>query len=117
MSEVSGSGNLGERKLTTIHAIGQSLAIGPMFSAGLLTGLVASVAGFSTPLAVLLGTIGAVCLGYVISLFARRYSGAGAMYESPGGSRHWSSSGSRSASTTSVCGSRCRVCWRSPRSR
>jgi amino acid transporter len=43
--------------------------------------LVASVAGFSTPLAVLLGTIGAVCLGYVISLFARRYSGAGAMYE------------------------------------
>jgi amino acid transporter len=81
MSEVSGSGNLGERKLTTIHAIGQSLAIGPMFSAGLLTGLVASVAGFSTPLAVLLGTIGAVCLGYVISLFARRYSGAGAMYE------------------------------------
>ncbi len=48
---------------------------------GLLTGLIASVAGFSTPLSVLLGTIGAVCLGYVISLFARRYSGAGAMYE------------------------------------
>jgi amino acid transporter len=67
--------------LTTVHAIGQSLAIGPMFSAGLLTGLVASVAGFSTPLSVLLGTIGAICLGYVISLFARRYSGAGAMYE------------------------------------
>jgi amino acid transporter len=67
--------------LTTIHAIGQSLAIGPMFSAGLLTGLIASVAGFSTPLSVLLGTIGAICLGYVISLFARRFSGAGAMYE------------------------------------
>jgi amino acid transporter len=81
MSEDSGSGNLGERRLTTIHAIGQSLAIGPMFSAGLLTGLVASYAGFSTPLSVLLGTIGAICLGYVISLFARRYSGAGAMYE------------------------------------
>jgi amino acid transporter len=81
MSEVSAQEHLGERKLTTIHAIGQSLAIGPMFSAGLLTGLVASVAGFSTPLSVLLGTIGAICLGYVISLFARRYSGAGAMYE------------------------------------
>jgi len=81
MEEVSAQGHLGERRLTTIHAIGQSLAIGPMFSAGLLTGLVASVSGFSTPLAVLLGTIGAVCLGYVISLFARRYSGAGAMYE------------------------------------
>jgi amino acid transporter len=75
------SGHLGERRLTTIHAVGQSLAIGPMFSAGLLTGLIASVAGFSTPLSVLLGTIGAVCLGYVISLFARRYAGAGAMYE------------------------------------
>ncbi|MDE3133533.1 MAG: APC family permease [Acidobacteriota bacterium] len=81
MSDAPAQGHLGERRLTTIHAIGQSLAIGPMFSAGLLTGLIASVAGFSTPLSVLLGTIGAICLGYVISLFARRYSGAGAMYE------------------------------------
>ena len=52
-----------------------------MFSAGVLTGLIASVAGFSTPLSVLLGTIGPICLGYVVSLFARRYAGAGAMYE------------------------------------
>jgi amino acid transporter len=74
-------GHLGEQKLTAIHAIGQSLAIGPMFSAGLLTGLVASVAGFSSPLSVLLGAIGALCLAYVISVYARRYSGAGAMYE------------------------------------
>src|ERR1700744_115337 len=74
-------GHLGERKLNTIHAIGQSLAIGPMFSAGLLTGLVASVAGFSSPRSVLLGSIGALCLGYVISVFARRFSGAGAIYE------------------------------------
>src|SRR5579859_2145125 len=81
MSDVSTQGHLGERKLTTIHAIGQSLAIGPMFSAGLLTGLVASVAGFSSPLSVLLGAIGALCLGYVISVYARRFSGAGAIYE------------------------------------
>jgi amino acid transporter len=74
-------GHLGERRLTSIHAIGQSLAIGPMFSAGLLTGLVAGVAGFSAPLSVLLGGIGALCLAYVISLFARRFSGAGAIYE------------------------------------
>ena len=52
-----------------------------MFSAGLLTGLVAGVAGFSSPLSVLLGGIGALCLGYVISIYARRYSGAGAIYE------------------------------------
>src|ERR1700744_224529 len=74
-------GHLGERKLNTIHAIGQSLAIGPMFSAGLLTGLVASVAGFSSPLSVLLGAVGALCPAYVISVYARRSSGAGAMYE------------------------------------
>jgi amino acid transporter len=74
-------GHLGEKRLTSLHAIGQSLAIGPMFSAGLLTGLVAGVAGFSSPLSVLLGAIGALCLAYVISLFARRYSGAGAIYE------------------------------------
>jgi amino acid transporter len=85
MSDVNAAtpaqGRLGERRLTSIHAIGQSLAIGPMFSAGLLTGLVAGVAGFSAPLSVLLGGIGALCLAYVISLFARRFSGAGAIYE------------------------------------
>lgn len=81
MKEAQPQNRLGERRLTTIHAIGQSLAIGPMFSAGLLTGLIAEVAGFSTPLSVLLGVIGAICLGYVISLFARRFSGAGAIYE------------------------------------
>lgn len=75
------TGQLGERKLTTVHAIGQSLAIGPIFSAGLLTGLVAGVAGFNSPLSVLLGTVGALCLAYVVSLFARRFSGAGAIYE------------------------------------
>ena len=77
----AGDGELSEKRLTSIHAIGQSLAIGPMFSAGLLTGLVASVAGFSSPLSVLFGAVGALCLAYVISLFARRFSGAGAIYE------------------------------------
>lgn len=73
--------HLGERRLTTLHAIGQSLAIGPIFSAGLLSGLVASVAGFNTPLSVLFGAIGALGLAYVISVYARRYAGAGAIYE------------------------------------
>jgi amino acid transporter len=80
---------LGERRLTTIHAIGQSMAIGPIFSAGLLTSLVAGAAGFNTPLSVLLGSIGALCLGYCVALYARRYAGAGAIYEylTRGGSR------------------------------
>jgi len=76
-----GSGSLGPRRLTTVHAIGQALAIGPMFSAGLVSGLIASVAGFTTPLSVVLGCIGALCLGYVIAIYARRYAGAGAIYE------------------------------------
>ncbi len=75
------SGTLGPRQLTTVHAVGQALAIGPMFSAGLVSGLIASVAGFTTPLSVLLGCIGALCLGYVIAIYARRYAGAGAIYE------------------------------------
>ena len=77
----SGSGGLGPRRLTTVHAVGQALAIGPMFSVGLVSGLIASVAGFTTPLSVLLGCIGALCLGYVIVIYARRYAGAGAIYE------------------------------------
>ncbi|MBV8942608.1 MAG: APC family permease, partial [Solirubrobacterales bacterium] len=73
--------NLGPRKLTTIHAIGQALAIGPIFSIGLVSGLVASVAGFSTPLSILLGSVGSLGLAYVIAIYARRYAGAGAIYE------------------------------------
>ncbi len=72
---------LGPRRLTTVHAVGQALAIGPIFSAGLISGLVASAAGFTTPLSVLLGSIGALCLGYVIAIYAARYAGAGAIYE------------------------------------
>lgn len=80
-SAASATGQLGERKLTTLHAIGQSLAIGPIFSAGLVSGLIAGVAGFATPLSVLLGTVGALALAFVVSIYARRFSGAGAMYE------------------------------------
>jgi amino acid transporter len=96
-------GHLGERRLTSIHAIGRSLAIGPMFSAGLLTGLVASVASFSSPLSVLLGAIGALCLGYVISLYARRFSGVGVIYEYLVHGAH-----------PSVGGWPSEACWRGP---
>src|SRR5829696_6114054 len=75
------AGGLGEKRLSTVHAIGQSLAVGPIFSVGAISGLIAGAAGFNTPLSVLLGAIGALCLGYVISVYARRYAGAGAIYE------------------------------------
>jgi amino acid transporter len=73
--------HLGERQLTTLHAIGQALAIGPIFSVGLVSGLVANVAGYSTPISILLGSIGSMGLAYVIAIYARRYAGAGAIFE------------------------------------
>ncbi len=73
--------HLGERHLKTTHAIGQALAIGPIFSVGLVSGLVANVAGFSTPASIVLGSIGSIGLAYVIAIYARRYAGAGAIFE------------------------------------
>ena len=71
----------GKAKLTTIDAIAQSLALGPVLSAVLLATLVAGAAGSAAPLATLIGGIGAVCVGWVIVLFAQRYTGAGAIYD------------------------------------
>lgn len=82
---MNSSGNtleqLGKPKLTVLDAIAQSLAIGPVLSAGLLAGLVAGAAGSAAPLATLLGAIGSICVGWVIVLFARQYTGAGAIYD------------------------------------
>jgi amino acid transporter len=72
---------LGKPTLTVIDAIAQSLAIGPVLSAVLLASFVAAVAGSAAPLAALIGAIGSICVGWVIVLFARRYTGAGAIYD------------------------------------
>src|SRR3984957_14893211 len=80
-SRAGESAHLGPRKLTTLHAVGQALAIGPVFSVGLVSGLVANVAGYSTPLSILLGSIGSLGLAYVVAIYARRFAGAGAIFE------------------------------------
>jgi amino acid transporter len=72
---------LGKPTLTVVDAIAQSLAIGPVLSAVLLASFVAAVAGSAAPLAALIGAIGSICVGWVIVLFARRYTGAGAIYD------------------------------------
>jgi amino acid transporter len=67
-----------------MHAIGQSLAIGPMLGVGVLLAGVANPAGgagANAALSVLIASLGVLGLGYAISLFARRYRGAGAIYE------------------------------------
>lgn len=61
--------------------LAQSLAIGPIFSAGFLSGTVAVFAGFNTPLSVLLAAVGTIALAYVLTVFGRRFAGAGAIYE------------------------------------
>ncbi|MGH2872668.1 MAG: APC family permease [Solirubrobacteraceae bacterium] len=77
----STAGDLGPRRLSLVHAVGQALGIGPIFSVGAVSGLVAGVAGFNTPLSIVFGDIGALAIAYSISLYARRFAGAGAMYE------------------------------------
>src|SRR6266516_4439592 len=75
---------LGEKNLSTIHAVAQALAIGPMFSTAIVLGFVSAPvtgAGFNTAIAVLVAGLGVVAIAYAISLFARQYQGAGAVYE------------------------------------
>jgi amino acid transporter len=78
------SGQLGERRLGTIHAVAQALAIGPMFSVALVLGGVSRPdigAGWNAALAVLVAGLGVMAIAYSLSLFARRFAGAGAVYE------------------------------------
>ena len=58
-------GTLGKKNLTTMHAVAQALAIGPMFSVALILGGVSRPdigAGWNATLAVLLAGIGG-CVG------------------------------------------------------
>ncbi|MFZ0090993.1 MAG: APC family permease [Solirubrobacteraceae bacterium] len=81
MNAGTGAGELARRSVGSLGVVGQSLAIGPIFSAGFLSGAVAVYAGFNTPLAVLLAAVGTMALAYVLTLYGRRFAGAGAVYE------------------------------------
>jgi amino acid transporter len=75
-------GDLGERRLGTIHAVAQALAIGPMFSTALVLGGVSNPAtdsGFNSALAVLVAGLGVLAIAYTLAIFARRYASAGAV--------------------------------------
>jgi amino acid transporter len=77
-------GELGERRLGTMAAVAQALAIGPMFSVALVLSLVSNPVNgstFNTTLSVLIAGLGVLAIAYAIALFARRYQGAGAVYE------------------------------------
>jgi amino acid transporter len=89
IAEADGAGpptgtNLGHRQLTLRHAFAQSLGLAPMISAGVLLGLIASPisgAGVNATFSVLVAGIGCLGLGYAVALFARRWAGAGSLYE------------------------------------
>ena len=72
---------LGERRLTTWHAVAQSMAIGPIYSAAIYGAFVAGIAGGVGPAVVLITAIGVLALGWVVAQYARRFAGAGTVYE------------------------------------
>ena len=82
MAADAGAQQLGERNLSTIHAIAQALAIGPMFSVALVLSGVSNPgtgAGAKAALAVLIAGVGVLALGVALTLYAKRYAGAGAV--------------------------------------
>jgi amino acid transporter len=72
---------LGRPVFTQWDAVGQALAIAPVFNIALVIPLVVGVSGAATPFAIILATICAFCLRWVITLYARRYVGAGGIYD------------------------------------
>jgi amino acid transporter len=57
------------------------MAVGPIFSAAVIGGALAGLSGGVGPFVVVLTMVGILGLGYVVSEFAKRFSGAGAVYE------------------------------------
>ena len=78
---MSSRDHLAAPKLRTIHAVAQSLAIGPIYSAAVLGGVIASIAGGVSPAVLVIALPGVLSLAWVVSQYARRFAGAGAMYE------------------------------------
>lgn len=72
---------LGERRLGTAHGLAEALAIAPVVSVGFASYLVAGHAGGATPAAMVIAFAGTLALGWVFAQFARRYAGAGTVYE------------------------------------
>ena len=69
-------------QLSTVDCVAQSLAVGPVFSGGVLGGLIAfSLAPGAGPFVILLTTVGVLGIGWTLSEFAKRFSGTGTVYE------------------------------------
>jgi amino acid transporter len=77
----AGTGQLAKGSLRTIDAVAISISVlSPGMAMELNTGGVASTAGGSTPLSILLGGIGCLALAFVVIGFTRRMAAAGYAY-------------------------------------
>jgi amino acid transporter len=73
---------LARGQLSTVDCVAQSLAVGPVFSGGVLGGFIALfLAPGAGPFVILATTIGVLGIGWTLSEFAKRYSGSGTVYE------------------------------------
>lgn len=73
-------GGLAENSAGFWQAIGQSMAVGPLFSAALFGGIIAGIAGSAGPFVLVVTTVGVVAVSIVIATFARRHPNAGSIY-------------------------------------
>jgi amino acid transporter len=72
---------LGNKQLSTVDCVAQSLAVGPVFSAALLGSILAGLTGGVGPFTLILTLIGILGIGWTVSEFAKRYAGSGTVYE------------------------------------
>ncbi len=89
MSQESRSVLGGKKKLTLVDATAQSVGLmGPVFSIAFLVPLVVGItsatgngAGTAAPLAVVIGAVGVLGLGWIIAEYSRRIHSAGSLYD------------------------------------
>ncbi len=72
---------LGRPVLTLWDAVGQALAIAPVFNIAIVIPLVVGVSGVATPFTILMATLSLLCIRWVMIVYARRYIGAGGIYD------------------------------------
>lgn len=72
---------LGRPVLTLWDAVGQALAIAPVFNLAVVIPLVVGASGAATPFAIVLAAAGVLCMRWILTLYARRYIGAGGIYD------------------------------------
>jgi len=78
-ASTSRQGKLQSGSVGLIQLIGQCFSIGPLIDIALFLAIVASVAGATGPLAVLLAALGMVAFSLVVAFYASETGGAGAM--------------------------------------